>query len=95
MFIKGAIKHFIDFHKGAVNIILHIIGFAGIFYSIYKLDWLLFVVSFVVVEIGHIYNHFAGIKKYDFRFKVILWRLLIFLTVIAAFYFITKIGGKV
>lgn len=90
MFIKYAIKHFLDFHKGSVNVILHTIGFAGIFYGIYKLDWLLFALSFVVVEIGHVYNHFAGIKKYDFRLKVIVWRLLIFLTVITIFYFISN-----
>ena len=90
MVIRNAIKHFLDFHKGTVNIILHIIGFAGIFYSIYKLDWLLFAISFIVVEIGHVYNHFTGIKKYDFRPRVIFWRLIIFLTVLAAFYFVSK-----
>lgn len=30
MFIRDAINHFLDFHKGTLNIILHIIGFAGI-----------------------------------------------------------------
>ena len=90
MFIRDAINHFLDFHKGTVNIILHIIGFAGIFYSIYKLDWLLFALSFIVVEIGHVYNHFIGIKKYDLRARVIFWRLFIFLSLVAAFYFIAK-----
>lgn len=90
MFIRNAINHFLDFHKGTVNIILHLIGFAGIFYSIYKLDWLLFALSFIVVEIGHVYNHYTGIKKYDVRPMVIFWRLIIFLSVVALFYFITK-----
>ena len=89
--IKNAINHFVDFHKGLVNIILHIIGFAGIFYSIYKLSWILFAVFLIVVEIGHVYNHIAGIKKYDFRLTIIFWRILIFIAVVAAFYFTSKL----
>ncbi len=42
MLIKKAVNHFIDFHKGTINIILHVIGFIGIFYSIYILNWILF-----------------------------------------------------
>ena len=72
MSVKKAIHHFIHFHKGTVNIVLHILGFAGIFYSIIESDWLLFALSFIVVEAGHVYNHIAGIKKYDFRLTVIL-----------------------
>ena len=89
--IKKAINHFIEFHRGGVNITLHIIGFAGLFYSIYKLDWLLFAVFLIVVEIGHIYNHIAGIKKYDFRLTVTIWRILIFVAVVALFYFASKL----
>ena len=89
--IKKAVNHFIEFHKGSVNIVLHIIGFAGLFYSIYKLNWILFTVFLIVVEIGHIYNHIVGVKKYDFRLKVIFWRVLIFITVVAAFYFTSKL----
>ena len=93
MFIKKAINHFLDFHKGIVNIILHIIGFAGLFYSIYKLDWVLFTVFLIVLEIGHIYNHISGIKKYDFRFKINFWRILIFLVVVTFFYFLSRFFG--
>ncbi len=48
--IKKAINHFLNFHKGAVNIILHVIGIVGFFYSIYKLNWLLFAVSYYGVK---------------------------------------------
>lgn len=68
--MKNAVNHFVDFHKGAVNIILHLIGFAGLFYSIYRLNWILFTASFIVVEAGHVYNHITGLKKYDFRLSV-------------------------
>ena len=91
MLIKKAINHFLDFHSGYVNIILHIVGFAGFFYSVYKLDWILFSVFLIVVEIGHIYNHIAGIKKYDFRLKVNFWRILVFIAVVAIFYFTSKL----
>ena len=90
MIFKRAINHFLEFHKGVVNIILHVIGFAGIFYSIYKLDWVLFTISFIIVEAGHIYNHIAGIQKYESNLRVNLWRLIIFLSFITAFYFISK-----
>ena len=89
--IKKAINHFIEFHKGSVNIALHIVGFAGLFYSIYKLNWLLFAVFLIVVEIGHVYNHIAGIKKYDLRLTITIWRILIFIVVVALFYFTSKL----
>jgi hypothetical protein len=88
MFLKNAITHFLEFHKGAVNITLHLIGFAGLFYSVYKLDWMLFALFFIILEAGHVFNHFNGIKRYDFRLKTICWRLLIFLAVVVAFYFL-------
>ncbi len=87
MLIKKAINHFLDFHKGTVNIVLHVIGFAGLFYSIYKLSWILFAFFLIVLELGHIYNHIAGIKKYDLRLKVNFWRVIIFIFVVVAFYF--------
>ncbi len=90
MLIKKAVNHFIDFHKGTINIILHVIGFIGIFYSIYILNWILFAFSFIVVEIGHIYNHLKGLKKYDFRLHVIFWRLLVFLVIVTVFYFVSS-----
>ena len=90
MLIKKAINHFLDFHKGFINIILHMIAIAGLFYSIYKLNWLLFAVFLVILESGHIYNHIAGIKKYDFRIKVNLFRTLIFLIMVIVFYFLSS-----
>ena len=90
MFIRKALNHFIDFHKGVVNIILHVVGFAGFFYSIYLLDWLLFAVSFIIVESGHLFNHFTGIKKYEDNWRINLWRLAIFIAVVSAFYVISR-----
>ncbi len=88
--IKDAINHFIHFHKGVVNIILHTIGFIGLFYSIYTFDWILFSIFLVVIESGHVYNHFAGIEPYDLRPKVLFWRVAIFVVVIVAFFLISR-----
>jgi hypothetical protein len=93
MFLKKAIQHFLEFHKGNVNIILHVIGFVGIFYSIWKLNWIMFAVSFVVVEAGHVYNHFVGLKKYDFRAEVIFWRILVFVLLLLSFYLLIQLLG--
>lgn len=88
---KKAITHFFEFHQGVVNVVGHIIGFLGIFYSIYTLDWILFAVFLVVLEFGHVYNHVAGIKKYDFRPHVAFWRVVLFVFAVVFFYGITLI----
>lgn len=88
--IKNAISHFVHFHRGAVNIVLHVIGFTGLFYSIYKRDWILFALFLFMVEVGHVYNHVAGIKPYDFRLPVIFWRVSIFIAVVLVFYFLAN-----
>lgn len=85
------IRHFLNFHKGIVNIVLHIIGFTGIFYSIYKLDWRIFAISLVALEFGHIYNHLVGIEKYDMRPKVFFWRLVIFSGLVAILYLVRNL----
>ena len=86
---KRAIYYFLGFHKGAVNIVLHVIGFVGMFYSISKLDLVLFTIFLVMLESGHAYNHFAKIKSYDFRPHVLFWRLFIFILVVFLFYILT------
>jgi len=88
--IKKALYFFNEFHQGAVNRIAHIIGFAGLFYSIYELDWKLFAVFLIILEGGHVYNHFAGLKPYDFRPKVTFWRVFIFLAVVGVFYSVSE-----
>ncbi len=90
MMINSTLRHFLEFHKGTVNIAAHAIGFLGLFYGIYKFDWVLFAVFLAILEIGHVYNHFTGIKPYDFRPKVLFWRVAIFAVVVALFYFVSR-----
>jgi hypothetical protein len=87
--IKSAVSHFLEFHKGGVNIAAHVIGFAGIFYSIYMMEWLLFALFLIVLEFGHLYNHSVGIKQYDFRPKVIFGRATLFIVVVLLLFLIT------
>ena len=89
--IKKATDHFLEFHKGIVNIACHIIGFAVLFYSLYKLNWFLFAISLLLLETGHVYNHFAGIKAYDLSPKVNAWRIILFLLLVGSFFLITLI----
>ena len=89
-YITASINYFLNFHKGLVNIVLHVIGFLGIFYSIAVLDWKMFTLFLVIVEVGHFYNHLAGIERYDFRPQVVFWRLVIFIAVILTFFLISK-----
>ena len=87
--IKSAINHFTEFHKGLVNGVVHILGFVGVLYSLYKLNWILFAVSVVILECGHVYNHIAGIKEYDFRPKIIFWRIIAFIALSIVFFWIS------
>ena len=87
-YLNASFKHFTKFHKGTVNIVLHVVGFLGIFYSIFRLNCELFALSLIVLELGHVYNHVVGIEKYDTRPKVLLWRAVIFLALVVGLYLI-------
>lgn len=88
--IKNILKHFTAFHKGPVNIVLHTVGFAGLFYSIYELNWMLLAIFLIILEIGHVYNHVTGTEPYDFRPKVIFWRVTIFIAVVVIFFLASR-----
>ncbi len=87
--IKKAVTHFIDFHQGGVNIATHAIGFCLLFYSIYVLDWRLFALSILVLESGHVYNHLIGLRPYNFKLSILLWRGFLFMILVATFYLVT------
>ena len=89
--IQSGILFFIHFHKGAVNIVLHIAGFLLLFYSLFIVDWKLFATSIIIIEVGHVYNHIAKIEPYDFRPKVCFWRVIIFLLLVIGVYALGQI----
>ncbi len=63
-FIEASKFFFTDFHKGTVNIILHIISFSVMFYGLTVKNTLLVLLGLAVInELGHIYNYFIVHKK--------------------------------
>ena len=63
-FIEVSKFFFTDFHKGTVNIILHIISFAVMFYGFAVKDTLLVILGLAVIdELGHIYNYLFLFKR--------------------------------
>ena len=70
-FIENTKFFFTDFHKGFVNIVLHIISFIILFKGLASKNIFLVIVGFTVIdEIGHLYNYFYLFKK-DQRYNPI------------------------
>lgn len=66
--MKLATKHYLvffldDFHRGAVNHIIHFAGFTLLGYGLGKLNFLLVIISPFVMELGHFYNYLRGVHK--------------------------------
>lgn len=69
-FIEASKFFFTDFHKGTINIVLHIISFTVMFYGLVVTDALLVFLGVAVIdEIGHIYNYFFIVNR-DSRYGI-------------------------
>jgi len=70
-FIYDSKFFFTDFHKGTVNIILHLISFTVMFYGLVIRDTLFVILGLAIInELGHIYNYlilFKRDQKYGIR----------------------------
>lgn len=88
--VRKALQFFFHFHRGTVNITLHVLGFALLIYAVFMMDWILFSVSLILIESGHIYNHIAKIEPYDFRPHVCFWRVTIFCGFVFLVYYISR-----
>ena len=63
-FIEDSKFFFTDFHKGTVNIILHIISFTVMFYGLAIKDTFLVILGLAVIdELGHVYNYLIRFKR--------------------------------
>ena len=63
-FVEDSKFFFTDFHKGTVNIILHIISFTVMFYGLVIKDIVLVIIGVAVIdELGHIYNYVIRFKR--------------------------------
>lgn len=63
-FVETSKFFFTDFHKGTVNISLHLISFAVLFYGLAVKNTFLVILGLAVIdELGHIYNYFILYEK--------------------------------
>ena len=89
--IFSGVNYFLDFHKGTINIILHILGLGGLLYSIHEQKLTIFIAALIILESGHLYNHFTGIKKYNLRWSILFWRVVVFILFVTLTYTIMKL----
>lgn len=53
-----------DFHKGTVNIILHVISFTIMFYGLVIKDTIFLILGLAVInELSHLFNYFILYKR--------------------------------
>ena len=58
-------QHFIlffldEFHRGALNHIIHFIGFTVLGYGLGKRNWWIIISSPFIMEMGHVFNYLTG-----------------------------------
>lgn len=59
------IHFFLDeFHHGAVNHVLHFVGFTVLGYGLGVENWWIVIFSPFIMEMGHLYNYFTGRDKH-------------------------------
>lgn len=90
-------KHFIfffldDFHRGAMNHVIHFIGFTVLGYGLGKPSLLLIILSPFIMELGHFYNHFRGIHK-EHAIKIIPLQWLAWVIFVGLGYIVSKVLG--
>jgi|SRR3989344_5217420 len=69
-FIEDSKFFFTDFHRGTINIILHIISFTVMFYGLAVKNTFLVIIGLVVIdEFGHLYNYFVRFKR-DLKYGI-------------------------
>jgi len=90
-------KHFLfffldDFHQGAVNHVVHFIGFTVLGYGLGKPSLLLIILSPFIMELGHFYNYFRGIHR-EHAIKIIPLQWLAWIIFVGLSFLIAKIFG--
>ena len=81
-----------DFHRGAVNHVIHFIGFTVLGYGLGKPSLLLIILSPFIMELGHFYNYFRGIHK-EYAVKIIPLQWLAFIIFVGFGYLTAKFFG--
>lgn len=79
-----------DFHRGAVNHVIHFIGFTVLGYGLGKPSLILIILSPFIMELGHFYNYFRGIHR-EQAVKIIPLQWLAWLIFVGLGFLLTKI----
>lgn len=79
-----------DFHHGAVNHVVHFIGFTILGYGLGKPSLFLISLSPFIMELGHFYNYFRGIHR-EQTVKIIPIQWLAWLVFVGLGFLVTKV----
>ena len=81
-----------DFHRGAVNHVVHFIGFTVLGYGLGKPDLILIIASPIIMELGHFYNYFRGIHR-EHAIKIIPVQWAAWIAFVTVGYLVAKFFG--
>ena len=87
--IKKIIFFLDDFHHGAVNHVLHFIGFTLLGYGLGVENWWIVISSPFVMEMGHIYNYITG-RDRRLAFRIIPAQIVAGLIFVGIVYLLTR-----
>lgn len=82
-----------DFHHGAVNHVIHFIGFTVLGYGLGRQNWKIVVASPFVMELGHVYNYFRGVDT-EHAITIIPLQLLAWVIFVAGGYLVARLAKK-
>lgn len=79
-----------EFHHGAVNHVIHFIGFTFLGYGLGVQNWWIVILSPFVMEMGHLYNYFTGRHRH-LAIRIIPIQIVAWLIFVGIGYFFTTI----
>lgn len=88
--LKKIIFFLDEFHHGAVNHVIHFIGFTVLGYGLGIQNWWIVATSPFIMEMGHLYNYFTGRHRYH-AIRIIPMQIIAGLIFIGIGYLLTRI----
>lgn len=82
-----------DFHQGAVNHLIHSIGFTALGYGLGKPSLIIILISPLIMELGHVYNYLRGIHK-EHALKILPLQIIAWIIFVLVGYWIANSFGN-
>ena len=79
-----------DFHHGAVNHVVHAIGFTVLGYGLGVKSLILILISPFIMELGHFYNFTRGVNR-EMAIKIIPLQWLAWVIFVGAGYMVSRL----